>query len=75
LNALLRNLAKLNILVNNAGILRDKMFFNMAEEEWDAVLNVHLKGTFNCSRHACAYWREEHKAERVHDGRIINTHI
>ena len=64
---------KLNILVNNAGILRDKMFFNMAEEEWDAVLNVHLKGTFNCSRHACAYWREEHKAERVHEGKIINT--
>ncbi len=64
---------KLNILVNNAGILRDKMFFNMTEEEWDAVLNVHLKGTFNCSRHACAYWRQEHKAERVHNGRIINT--
>lgn len=64
---------KLNILVNNAGILRDRMFFNMAEEEWDAVLNVHLKGTFNCSRHACAYWREEHKAERVHEGKIINT--
>ncbi|MGB2800100.1 MAG: SDR family oxidoreductase [Dehalococcoidia bacterium] len=64
---------KLNILVNNAGILRDRMFFNMEEEEWDSVLSVHLKGTFNCSRHACAYWREEHKAERVHEGKIINT--
>lgn len=64
---------KLNILVNNAGILRDKMFFNMTEEEWDSVINVHLKGTFNCCRHACAYWREEHKAGRVHEGKIINT--
>jgi NAD(P)-dependent dehydrogenase (short-subunit alcohol dehydrogenase family) len=64
---------KLNILVNNAGILRDRMMFNMSEEEWDAVIGVHLKGTFNCSRHACAYWREEHKAGRNHEGKIINT--
>src|ERR1043165_2711526 len=44
---------KLNILVNNAGILRDRMIFNMAEDEWDAVIAVHMKGTFNCTRHAC----------------------
>ncbi|MCS6925275.1 MAG: SDR family NAD(P)-dependent oxidoreductase, partial [Candidatus Binatia bacterium] len=64
---------KLNILVNNAGILRDRMIFNMTEEEWDAVINVHLKGTFNCTRHACEYWREQHKLGNVLNGRIINT--
>jgi NAD(P)-dependent dehydrogenase (short-subunit alcohol dehydrogenase family) len=64
---------KLNIVVNNAGILRDRMIFNMAEEDWDAVLAVHLKGTFNMSRHACEYWREEHKKGNVLNGRIINT--
>ena len=64
---------KLNIVVNNAGILRDRMIFNMDEESWDAVVAVHLKGTFAMSRHACEYWREEHKAGRVHNGRIINT--
>jgi NAD(P)-dependent dehydrogenase (short-subunit alcohol dehydrogenase family) len=64
---------KLNIVVNNAGILRDRMIFNMDEESWDAVVAVHLKGSFNMSRHACEYWREEHKAGRVHNGRIINT--
>jgi NAD(P)-dependent dehydrogenase (short-subunit alcohol dehydrogenase family) len=64
---------KLDILVNNAGILRDRMIFNMAEEEWDAVLDVHLKGTFNCTRHACAYWREQRKAGKPVEGRIINT--
>ena len=63
----------LNILVNNAGILRDRMIFNMSEEEWDAVINVHMKGTFNCSRHACEYWREQHKAGNVLNGRVINT--
>jgi len=64
---------KLDILVNNAGILRDRMIFNMAEEEWDAVLDVHLKGTFNCTRHACAYWREQRKAGKPVEGRIVNT--
>jgi NAD(P)-dependent dehydrogenase (short-subunit alcohol dehydrogenase family) len=64
---------RLDILVNNAGILRDKMVFNMTEEEWDAVINVHLKGTFNCTRHACAYWREQYKAGKPVAGRIINT--
>ena len=64
---------QLNILVNNAGILRDRMIFNMSEEEWDAVINVHMKGTFNCSRHACEYWREQHKAGTILNGRVINT--
>jgi NAD(P)-dependent dehydrogenase (short-subunit alcohol dehydrogenase family) len=64
---------KLNIVVNNAGILRDRMIFNMAEEDWDQVLAVHLKGTFNMSRHACEYWREEHKKGSILNGRIINT--
>jgi NAD(P)-dependent dehydrogenase (short-subunit alcohol dehydrogenase family) len=48
----------LDILVNNAGILRDRMIFNMSEEEWDSVIAVHLKGTFNCVRHACTHMRE-----------------
>jgi NAD(P)-dependent dehydrogenase (short-subunit alcohol dehydrogenase family) len=64
---------KLTGVVNNAGILRDRMIFNMSEEDWDSVLAVHLKGTFNCTRHACVYWREQHKAGNVLNGRIINT--
>jgi len=64
---------KLNIVVNNAGILRDRMIFNMAEEDWDSVIAVHLKGSFNMARHACEYWREEHKKGNVLNGRIINT--
>jgi len=64
---------KLNIVVNNAGILRDRMIFNMGEEDWDAVIAVHLKGTFNMSRHACEYWREEHKKGNQLNGRIVNT--
>ncbi len=64
---------KLNIVVNNAGILRDRMIFNMAEEDWDAVIAVHLKGSFNMARHACEYWREEHKKGSILNGRIINT--
>lgn len=63
----------LHIVVNNAGILRDKMIFNLDEEMWDAVIAVHLKGTFNMSRHAAAYWREQHKAGNVLYGKIINT--
>ena len=63
----------LHVVVNNAGILRDRMLFSMAEEEWDAVINVHLKGTFAPSRFACTYWRERSKAGEAVDGRIINT--
>jgi len=65
---------QLDVLVNNAGILRDRVLANMMEEEWDAVINVHLKGTFAPSRHAAAYWRNRSKEidGPVH-GRIINT--
>jgi len=66
-------LGGLDILVNNAGILRDRMIVNMTEAEWDAVINVHLKGHFCPSQHAAAHWRERSKAgDEVH-GRIVNT--
>jgi NAD(P)-dependent dehydrogenase (short-subunit alcohol dehydrogenase family) len=61
---------RLDILVNVAGILRDRMVFNMTEEEWDAVVRVHMKGTFNTCRFASAYWREQRNAD-AHN-RIIN---
>ena len=64
---------RIDVLVNNAGILRDRMLVNMAEGEWDAVIAVHLKGTFGPSRHAAAYWREKVKGGESVDGRIINT--
>jgi NAD(P)-dependent dehydrogenase (short-subunit alcohol dehydrogenase family) len=65
---------RLDVLVNNAGILRDRMLMNMEEAEWDAVMKVHLKGTFAPSRHAAAYWREESKRLGTPlDARIINT--
>ncbi len=63
----------LDAVVNNAGILRDRMLANMTEVEWDAVINVHLKGTFAPSRHAAAYWRDRSKAGEQVAGRIINT--
>src|SRR5262250_110930 len=72
-DAAVREFGSIDILVNNAGILRDRMLFNMSEEDWDAVIAVHLKGTFNMSRHACEYWREEHKKGNVLNGRIVNT--
>ena len=63
----------LDVVINNAGILRDRMLTNMTEAEWDAVIKVHLKGTFAPSRHAAAYWREKVKAGEENDARIINT--
>jgi NAD(P)-dependent dehydrogenase (short-subunit alcohol dehydrogenase family) len=63
----------LHVLVNNAGILRDRMLVNMTEAEWDAVIQVHLKGTFAPARHAAAYWRERSNAGHEVDARIINT--
>jgi 3-oxoacyl-[acyl-carrier protein] reductase len=63
----------LNIVVNNAGILRDRMLFNMEESEWDAVIRVHLKGHFNTMRNACAYWRQRAKDGKDVYGRVVNT--
>jgi NAD(P)-dependent dehydrogenase (short-subunit alcohol dehydrogenase family) len=63
----------LDVLVNNAGILRDRMIVNMTEAEWDAVINVHLKGTFAPTHHAAAYWRERVKNGQENDARIICT--
>ncbi len=64
---------RLDTLVNNAGILRDRMLTNMEESEWDAVIAVHLKGAFAPTRHAAAYWREQAKAGNPVQGRIVNT--
>jgi NAD(P)-dependent dehydrogenase (short-subunit alcohol dehydrogenase family) len=64
---------KLDVLVNNAGILRDRMLFTMSEDDWDAVIRVHLKGTFAPSHHAAAYWRERSKAGETLDARLIST--
>jgi NAD(P)-dependent dehydrogenase (short-subunit alcohol dehydrogenase family) len=67
-------LGGLDILINNAGILRDKMSFNMSEEEWDAVIDVHLKGHFVTSRFAASYWRQQSKEQGSPvDGAIVNT--
>jgi NAD(P)-dependent dehydrogenase (short-subunit alcohol dehydrogenase family) len=64
---------RLDILVNNAGILRDRMLVNMTEEEWDGVVNVHLKGHFAPLRHAAAHWRERSKAGEQVRARVVNT--
>lgn len=63
----------LDILVNNAGIVRDSILHSMTEEQWDAVIRVHLKGTFAPLRHAAAYWRAQSKAGEPVAGRVINT--
>ncbi|SPB14587.1 short-chain dehydrogenase [Caballeronia novacaledonica] len=63
----------LDVLVNNAGILRDRTLVNMSVEEFDAVIRVHLRGTFAPLRHAAAYWRDEAKAGRPRQARVINT--
>jgi NAD(P)-dependent dehydrogenase (short-subunit alcohol dehydrogenase family) len=64
--AAVENFGGLDILVNNAGILRDRMVFNLSEDDWDAVIAVHLTGTFNCTRHAAAVMRQQRR------GRIIS---
>ena len=73
INTAIETFGDLHVVVNNAGILRDRVLANMTEEEWDAVINVHLKGTFAPSRWAAAYWRERAKAGQPVDGRIITT--
>ena len=64
---------RLDAVVNNAGFVRDRMFVSCSEEEWDAVIRVHLKGHFCVARHAAAYWRGQVKAGEEVDARIINT--
>jgi NAD(P)-dependent dehydrogenase (short-subunit alcohol dehydrogenase family) len=73
INTAVENFGGLDVLVNNAGVLRDRMLVNMTEEEWDAVIKVHLKGTFAPTRWAAAYWRDRVKAGETNDARVINT--
>ena len=73
INTAIETFGDLHALVNNAGILRDRVLANMTEEEWDAVIDVHLKGTFAPARWAVAYWRERAKAGEPVSGRIVNT--
>ncbi|MEI7547609.1 MAG: SDR family NAD(P)-dependent oxidoreductase, partial [Actinomycetota bacterium] len=73
INCAVETFGDLHVLINNAGILRDRVLVNMTEQEWDAVINVHLKGTFAPSRWAATYWREQSKAGKPVSGRIINT--
>jgi NAD(P)-dependent dehydrogenase (short-subunit alcohol dehydrogenase family) len=63
----------LHVLVNNAGILRDRVIINMTEDEWDAVVAVHLKGHFCPTRHAAVYWREQTKAGKIVNAAIVHT--
>jgi NAD(P)-dependent dehydrogenase (short-subunit alcohol dehydrogenase family) len=64
---------RIDIVVNNAGIGRPRMVFNLAEDEWDDVIRVHLKGTFSVTAPAARWWRAEHKAGRGGYGRVVNT--
>ncbi|MEO8695837.1 MAG: SDR family oxidoreductase [Acidimicrobiales bacterium] len=64
---------RLDVVVNNAGILRDRMFVNIQPDEWDATIRVHLRGHFCVGRHAAAYWRDQAKAGEPVDARLINT--
>ncbi|HEY2814467.1 MAG TPA: SDR family oxidoreductase [Acidimicrobiales bacterium] len=73
INAAVETFGHLDVLVNNAGILRDRVLVNMTEEEWDSVINVHLKGHFVPTRWAAAYWREQAKAGVEVKANIVNT--
>lgn len=73
INQAIETFGGLDVVVNNAGILRDRVLVNMTEEEWDGVIRTHLKGTFAPARWAATYWRERAKAGESNDARIINT--
>ncbi len=73
INQAIETFGGLDVLVNNAGILRDRMVFSMAEEEWDAVIKVHLKGTFAPVHFAAEHWRNRAKSGERNDARVINT--
>jgi NAD(P)-dependent dehydrogenase (short-subunit alcohol dehydrogenase family) len=72
--AAIEHFGAVHVVVNNAGVTRDRMLFNMTDDEWDTVIGIHLRGHFLLARNAAAYWREQSKAsgERVY-GRLINT--
>src|SRR3954454_15317726 len=73
INSAIEAFGDLHVLVNNAGILRDRVLVNMTEEEWDAVIHVHLKGHFVPTRWAATYWREQTKAGKTVKASVINT--
>jgi NAD(P)-dependent dehydrogenase (short-subunit alcohol dehydrogenase family) len=71
--AALSEFGRLDVLINNAGVLRDRMLVNLSDDDWDTVIRVHLRGTFCPTRQAALYWRGESKAGRPVDARVINT--
>lgn len=73
INAAIEHFGDLHVLVNNAGILRDRVLVNMTEDEWDAVVKVHLKGHFIPTRFAATYWREQTKAGKTVKAAVVNT--
>src|ERR1051326_8946423 len=73
IEAAIQQWGDIHVIVNNAGILRDRMIFNMSVEDFDAVIRVHLRGTWCMSHHAAVYWREKSKDGTPVDARIINT--